>query len=137
MEITGTVTAVTQIERGTTKTGSTWQKCGFVVETDGDYPDSAYLTLMGDKVSLCPAVGNRVTAHFDISSREWNGKWFVDLRCWKVSAEGIEAPAPEAFTATAYQPAPTPRQATMTDIFGTPAAKPQQIPGAEDDGLPF
>lgn len=84
MNIKGKVKAVLPIENGTSKAGNPYSKGGFVITTEGQYPKDVAFTLFGDKVSLCPKVGEEVDVHFDLSSREYNGKWFHDIQAWKI-----------------------------------------------------
>ncbi|MDO5447947.1 MAG: DUF3127 domain-containing protein, partial [Prevotellaceae bacterium] len=39
-------------------------------------------------------VGEELTVSFDINAREWNGKWFNDIRAWKVERVTEAAAAP-------------------------------------------
>lgn len=94
MEITGKCIVALQIESGTSKSGNTWQKRNFVIETAGQYPKKVCLQLFGDKVNDCPNVGEEVKVSFDAESREWNGRWFTQLNAWKVERQGAQ-PAPQ------------------------------------------
>jgi tRNA U34 5-carboxymethylaminomethyl modifying GTPase MnmE/TrmE len=91
MEIVGTVTQVFPVVSGQSKAGKTWQKQGFTIETDGDYPKSVYMEAFGDKVEV-PGVGQRINAHINIESREYNGKWYTNVSPWRVDV--LEANAP-------------------------------------------
>jgi hypothetical protein len=41
---------------------------------------------MGDKVAELKryAVGNEIKASLNIESREYNGRWYTDVRAWKL-----------------------------------------------------
>ncbi|MCM1068199.1 MAG: DUF3127 domain-containing protein [Muribaculaceae bacterium] len=95
MEITGKVVAVQPVENGTSKSGKAWQKQCFVIATEGQYPKNASFQLFGDKVKMCPKVGEEAKVQFDIESREWQGKWFTQLNAWKVEVAG-QSSAPSA-----------------------------------------
>ncbi len=123
MEITGKVVAVLDVQSGVSKNGNEWKKQEFVLETDGQYPKKACLTLFGDKVGLCPQVEETVTVTFDINAHEYNGRWFNSVDAWKV--ERAATPQP--------QPAVQNQPATMT---ATPQPQ-QQQPSEPDDNLPF
>jgi len=106
MEIKGTVTHHMAEQFGTSKAGKAWSKGGFVIETtDTQYPKSVALETFGDKVEL-PGIGAVVTAHINLESREWNGKWYSNIQCWKVD---IDQPAPRREGVTVKQ---------VTDVFG-------------------
>ena len=86
MEISGKIIAVLPLQSGTSNSGKEWQKQEFVIETQGDYPKKMCYQLFGEEriKSNSANVGDEVTVSFDIDCREWNGKWFNDIRAWKV-----------------------------------------------------
>jgi len=45
----------------------------------------------GDKVEV-PGVGQRINAHINIESREYNRKWYTNVSPWRVDV--LEATAP-------------------------------------------
>lgn len=93
MEIQGKTIIILPLESGTSKSGNTWQKRNFVIETIGQYPKKVCLQLFGDKVNECPNVGDEVKVLFDIDSREYNGRWYTQLNAWKVERQRAqEAP---------------------------------------------
>jgi len=62
--------------------------------------------------------GETVTAHVDIQSREYNGRWYTDVKAWKISRDqpgGVAAPASD----------------------DEPWPEPPADAGDGDDGLPF
>ena len=99
MQITGQVTQVLPIEQGTSKAGKSWQKQTFVITVEeGGRDNQVPLTLWGDKCSDVPGVGATVTVDFDINGREYNGRWYVELKAWRVTAQQQavqQAPAPQ------------------------------------------
>ena len=92
MEIKGTVIQKLGLETGTSGTGKAWQKQSAIIETIETYPKKVCLTFMGDKVNELSNVypGAKVTASINIESREFNGKWYTDVKCWKVVMEASE-----------------------------------------------
>lgn len=88
MEIKGKVIQVMGVETFNTKKGPQ-SKQGFVLETDGKYPKKVHVVLFGDerinKYDL--QEGLTVTAHVEAESREHNGRWYTELRAWKVTWE--------------------------------------------------
>lgn len=76
------------IQSGQGKNG-TWQKQDIIVETDGQYPKKICLSLWGDKFSNIPLTEqNNYKFDIDIESREFSGRWFTDVKVWRI--EGIE-----------------------------------------------
>ena len=95
MEIKGTIIAVLPEVSGVSKSGNAWKKREYVLEnTEGQFPRKVAFTCFGDnadKIQL--SVGQVVTMYFDIESREWQGRWFTDIRCWRCYVETPAAPA--------------------------------------------
>lgn len=133
LNISGIVLNILPLQSGTSKAGNQWQKQDFILETGGQYPRKVCICLFGDNVTKFPLqVGQSVTASVDIESREFNARWYTDVRAWNVvyngQQQGAPAPAPTAAAPTA-QPAPTPAK-------GATAQAPAGAPAAADD-LPF
>jgi len=93
LSLTGEITKITKLQTGTSKAGKEWQKLGFVVTIQSEYPKDAYFTVFGEeKVAnfmKFNRVGQTVEVFFNISSREFNEKWYTDLGAWKVVSEKI------------------------------------------------
>lgn len=152
MEIQGTVEQILPVESGVSKTSNKeWRKGGFILTTEGQYPKKICVTLFGkplDEVRV--AVGQRVTAHVDVSSRSWTspatGKtsWFTEVSAYRVDAEQTAAPAPQYQQPPVQQPQPQQisayeqANALYGGAFpGATAQPPQsQSPQGADD-LPF
>lgn len=64
-----------------------------VTVEDGKYPQEVCLEFVQDKISLLDSIqaGQQVTVTFDIRGREYNGRYFVNLRGWKIEAEAAAA----------------------------------------------
>lgn len=131
MEITGRIIQLLPLQTGQGKNG-VWKKQDFVIETEGQYPKKVCISAWGDKVSENMLVeGKEVTVSFDIESREFNGRWYTDVRAWRVDEAG-GTPVQEPYYAAASTPAAS-----------TPAANKSVAPdflisndGGKDD-LPF
>jgi len=99
MEISGVVVNLLPQQSGQGKNG-TWKKQEFILETPGQYPKKVCLHLWGEKVDETKlAVGDKITASINIESREYNGRWYTDVRAWKIQKEsasqkGSDAPPP-------------------------------------------
>lgn len=102
MEITGTVVSLLPLQTGQGKNG-VWKKQEFIMETPGQFPKKVCLSLWGEKVDENRLnIGERITASINIESREYNGRWYTDVRAWKIakagsgSAQQNEAPPMDA-----------------------------------------
>lgn len=98
MEIIGKVVAVAPIERGTSQRGP-WSRATVVVEYEsGQFPKSIALQNSKDAENFARlAVGQTGKFFFDTKTREYNGKYYTDINCWKWEVQGSQnqsAPIP-------------------------------------------
>lgn len=126
MEITGKIIVAMPEVSGVSAKGNAWKKKEYVLEnTEGQFPRKVAFTCFGenaDRINL--NVGDDVKIYFDIESREYNGRWYTDIRAWR--AEPLVAAAPAA--PAPGQPAPVQAAAPV----------PPQVQTAPDDDLfPF
>jgi|SRR5690606_373781 len=88
MEINGKIVQVLPEQSGNGRNG-VWRKRDYVLETKGQYPKKVCLTVWGDKIDqFGMQVGDEVTAGIEIESREFNSKWYTDVKAWKVDKQG-------------------------------------------------
>ena len=136
MEIQGKIIAVLPIESGVGKTsGKQWSKQTFVIETIDQYPKKIAFSLMGDRISKYPLqLEQYVNVSFDVSSREYNGRWFTEASAWRI--ERVDNTQPQQVpTQQAYQP----QGILAQNQYNTPAPQPQyaQTPAPAMNDLPF
>lgn len=64
----------------------TWVKQEFIIETQEQYPKKVCISAWGDKVKEFDgiAVGDTLMISVNIESREFNGRWYTDVRVWRV-----------------------------------------------------
>ena len=136
MNISGKVVQVLPLQQGTSKAGNPWQKQEFILEQGGQYPRKVCISLFGDNVAKIPQVGQDVMVSVDIDSREFNGRWYTEIKAWNIVLAGAQqaAPAPQP-TYQPPQPQPDyqkayPQQQAVAPAPATPQA------GVADD-LPF
>lgn len=89
MEITGRLVSLLPIVTGTSAGGKQWQKLPFIIETSEQYPKKIALQAWGDVAGIVSKfkVGDKVVCGINVESREYNGAWFTDVKCWKINAE--------------------------------------------------
>ena len=89
--IKGTLMKVLETETGTTQAGKDWSKKSFVVKTEDKYPKEVCFTLFGEKINTLIGhhIGDMITVHFNLSSREYNGKYYHNIDAWKIESEGV------------------------------------------------
>jgi len=94
LTITGNVVEILEEQSGTGRNGP-WRKQDFILETEGDYPKKVCITQWGDNIEKFGVQeGERLTAHIDIQSREYNGRWYTDVKAWRVERDEMGAPQP-------------------------------------------
>lgn len=92
MEIQGKIIAILPIQQGTSKSGSTWRKQEYVIETEGKYPKKMCFGVWGDKIDeFNIQSGDSLTVSFEVDAREWQGRWFNEIRAWKVERASVDA----------------------------------------------
>jgi hypothetical protein len=94
MEITGTITQKLAKQSGKSANGE-WQKQEFIISVGDKYPKNVCLSTWNDKCDDLEniQIGDTVTAELEISSREYNGKWYTEVKAWKfLGLESNQAP---------------------------------------------
>ncbi|HNF47966.1 MAG TPA: DUF3127 domain-containing protein [Chitinophagales bacterium] len=85
MEIKGKITQLLPMQTGEGKNG-VWRKQNIIIETDDRYPKQVCITLWGNVLDeLNPEVGSMLSGEVELSSREFNGKWYTDVRLWRIN----------------------------------------------------
>ena len=97
MEITGKVVRLGNLTEGTSARGP-WRKQELIIETEEQYPRTVCLICWTNQIDEIQkfAPGQTIKAQIEISSREFNGKWYTDVRVWRfdpVGAQPVAAPA--------------------------------------------
>jgi len=118
LKLTGKVVRILDEQSGESRNGP-WRKQEFILETEGQYPKQVCVVQWGDNIDQFGIQeGETITASIDIQSREYNGRWYTDVKAWRVDRTqqgGGSAPQP---------PSDEP----------WPSSAPSD---ASDDGLPF
>ncbi len=137
MEFQGTLIKKLEEKTGTSARGN-WHRQDVIFEMmDGSFARKVAVTFFNkpDEVkSLCE--GAKYNVSFNIESREYNERWYTDVRAWRVipaeaadMAANATTAAPMATAAPAA--APTTSYATQAPV-ATPAASADDV-----DDLPF
>ncbi|NUM31143.1 MAG: DUF3127 domain-containing protein [Bacteroidetes bacterium] len=84
MEIQGRLITKLPEQSGTSAKGE-WKKQDAVIETLEQYPKKVCITFWSDKVDELKKVndGETIKVYFDIESREYQGKWYTNIKAWK------------------------------------------------------
>lgn len=131
MEIKGKVIKSLGLESGTSKTGNPWQKATIIVEYgNSQYPKQVAITNMkkAQEFASIP-VGQTWLFQVDIESREYNGRYYTEVKCWDF-AHYTDTTQPQ-YTPQPQQPYQT-QYAQPTSQVNAYPPQPQS-----DDGIPF
>lgn len=68
------------------------EKAGGYPGNPRQLPQKVCLTIWGDSIDQYKLkAGEEVNASIDIESREYNGKWYTDVKAWKIEKQGGQA----------------------------------------------
>jgi hypothetical protein len=119
MQLSARLVQVLPLQTGVGRNGE-WKKQDIIVETDGQYPKKICVAIWGDKIDNSQLeIGNYLNIDFDVESREFNSRWYTDVKAWKIEVAGAQSVSPD-------QP-----------IVQGPVVPPPPLPANEADDLPF
>ena len=106
----------------------------FVIETHEQYPKRCVFSVFGeDRLrEFNIQVGEELTVSFDIDAHEYNGRWFNNIRAWRVQRGNV---ADEQTGAPVAAPTTDPASVAPTSP-AAPAAPAAPVEATTDD-LPF
>lgn len=94
MEIEGIVYKILPVVKGTSARGE-WQKQEVVFELPGEFSRKVCVTFFNKESDVARLrEGEAYTVSVNLESREYNGRWYTDVRAWRVQPRQPEqAPA--------------------------------------------
>lgn len=89
LDITGKLITKLPQQSGQGKNG-TWIKQDFIIETQEQFPKKVCISVWGDKSKDLDnvSVGETLKIGINVESREFNGKWYTDVKAWKIEKQG-------------------------------------------------
>ena len=93
MNVIGKLIKKLDRETGVSKTGKTWEKQSILVEQSGtDYNKEVAISFFGDKIKSLRDIteGSDVNVSVNLSSREFNGKYYHNIDGWFCAELGQE-----------------------------------------------
>ncbi len=89
LDITGKLVSKLPQQSGQGKNG-TWTKQDFIIETQEQFPKKVCIAVWGDKAKELDAIsiGETMKISINVESREFNGKWYTDVKAWKIEKQG-------------------------------------------------
>jgi len=98
MEISGKIIELLTVKSGQSANGE-WRKQEYVLETETEYPKKICFMAWGDKIDQFNIQqGEKIAVSVDLESREYNGRWYTDVKAWKVSRDGSDANISQSFS---------------------------------------
>ena len=139
------------LQQGTSRNGNNWMKQEYVLETNEAYPKKVHFDFFGERANQYNfGVGDVILLSFDIESREYNGRWYTDIRGWKaekvdpnaagtpVAGTPVTGAAVTGTPVTAIASAAAPAPAVAASMAPIPAATDVLgVGGDGDEDLPF
>ena len=95
MELEGKIIQILPETSGQSARGE-WRKQQYILETEGQYPKKVCFMVWGDKIGeFSIKEGEELTLSINIESREYNGKWYTDVKAWQVNRGDAPASIPD------------------------------------------
>lgn len=92
LELTGKIIQLLPPQSGNSVRGA-WNKQDFVIETNEQYPKKICISAWSERateVAQIP-IGTSIKVAVNIESREFNGRWYTDVRLWNLQVENAAA----------------------------------------------
>jgi hypothetical protein len=128
LELIGKLIKMLPAQSGTSARGA-WSKQDFIIETQEQYPRKVCVSAWGERVNELSvmAEGDMLKVSFNVESREFNERWYTDVRAWRIErTQAVTAAA----AAPQVQAAPG---AVPSSLAGDPFGASEQ----DADDLPF
>ena len=91
MEIKGRIVELLPLKSGQSANGE-WRKQEYILETASNYPKKICFMAWGDKIDQFNIKQDEnVEVSVDLESREYNGRWYTDVKAWKVSKDSVSS----------------------------------------------
>ena len=131
LDLEGRIARKFSVQTGNSARGS-WSKQEFVFEyQEGNFPTQVCMNVWGeDKVRELDKyqVGDKVKVSFNLSSREYNGRWYTDVRAWRLEPAGAQPQQSQQ---------PQPPVQYPPQMPSAPAPSIDDLPADGEEDLPF
>ena len=97
MEFEGVVWRVLPQIKGTSARGE-WVKQEVVFELPGEFNRKICVGFWGDRAQEAATLkpGETITVSANVESREYNGRWYTEVRAWRINRKSAAQPQPMA-----------------------------------------
>lgn len=89
LEVSGQIIKLMPEQSGESQRGP-WKKQDMIIETNEQYPKKIAITCWGEKVDEIQKLqaGAQIKVSINIESREYNDRWYTDIRAWRIEPMG-------------------------------------------------
>jgi hypothetical protein len=131
LELVGKLIKTLPVQSGTSARG-VWSKQDFILETQEQYPKKVCVSAWGERVNELSgmAEGDLLKVSFNVESREFNERWYTDVRAWRIEKQQFGAVPPPPASSQQAPAGAVPPPSPADDPFGASAES-----GTDD--LPF
>ena len=106
MELSGKIIGVLPLAEGTGRNNNKWFKQEYILETPGQYSKKVCFSLWNSKIDEANIqVNDEVTVSIEVESREYNNRWYTEVKGWKVQKHNQYATAAVVQTPSSTRPA--------------------------------
>ena len=142
LEIQGKLVKLLSPVTGEGRNGA-WTKQEFVIETFEQYPKKVCISVWSEKINQLQRfqLGDDLKVSFNAESREYNDRWYTELRAWKIdpasantATSGSFEPANAGQNAYA-RPSGTPNE--PANNFQPVSSPADSFLSGDQDDLPF
>lgn len=86
MAIKGKIIGMLNEASGVSRSGKSWCKKEYILETEGAYPKKVCFAVMNDNIDKMQLqMGGTYEVEVDIESREYEGKWYHSVTAWRIN----------------------------------------------------
>ena len=97
LEVSGKIIEILTVKSGQSANGE-WRKQEYILETETQYPKKICFMVWGDKIDdFNIQQGENLEVSIDLESREYNERWYTDVKAWKVSRHESDKDSSQSF----------------------------------------
>lgn len=88
LELTGRINKIFPEVSGQGKTGNSWIKQEFLIETQDQFPKKVLVAAWGNVIDTLRqfSEGQEVKVSINLESREYNQRYYTDVKAWRIEA---------------------------------------------------
>jgi len=94
LSVEGKITKILSVEKGVSKAGKEWVNQQFIIDSGAQFnPEICFKCKGDDRIEMLAnyEVGKHVQVLFNVSSTEFNGKYYHNLDCWKIQSNNVSS----------------------------------------------